>query len=75
MPLTFVCFFTQDHAATAIATTGIPVFAWKDETKEEYLWCINQTIKGFTSGQSLNMILDDLTPHIHQKYLELLEGI
>ena len=71
-------FSTQDHAAAGIAATGVPVFAWKGETEEEYLWCIDQTIKGFAGGQPLNMILDDggdLTTHVHEKYPELLEGI
>ena len=49
---------TQDHAAAAIAATGIPVFAWKGETEEEYIWCIEQTLV-FPDGQPLNMILDD----------------
>ncbi|KAJ3414761.1 S-adenosyl-L-homocysteine hydrolase [Chytridiales sp. JEL 0842] len=71
-------FSTQDHAAAAIAATGIPVFAWKGETDEEYEWCIEQTIKGFKDGKPLNMILDDggdLTNIVHQKYPELLPGI
>ncbi|KIK70085.1 hypothetical protein GYMLUDRAFT_213171 [Collybiopsis luxurians FD-317 M1] len=71
-------FSTQDHAAAAIAATGVPVFAWKGETEEEYNWCIEQTIKGFAGGQALNMILDDggdLTSMVHEKYPELLPGI
>merc|ERR1711974_517420 len=52
-------FSTQDHAAAAIAAAGIPVFAWKGETDEEYNWCIEQTLKAFPDGQPLNMILDD----------------
>jgi len=67
-------FSTQDHAASAIAVTGVPVYAWKGETEEEYAWCIEQTIF-FADGQPLNMILDDggdLTNLIHQKYPELL---
>ncbi|KAJ3782421.1 putative adenosylhomocysteinase [Lentinula aff. detonsa] len=71
-------FSTQDHAAAAIAATGVPVFAWKGETEEEYTWCIEQTIKGFSGGQPLNMILDDggdLTSMVHEKYPELLPGI
>ncbi|KAF5390072.1 hypothetical protein D9757_003752 [Collybiopsis confluens] len=71
-------FSTQDHAAAAIAATGVPVFAWKGETEEEYTWCIEQTIKGFAGGQPLNMILDDggdLTSMVHEKYPELLPGI
>ncbi|CEF66812.1 Adenosylhomocysteinase [Strongyloides ratti] len=69
-------FSTQDHAAAAIAATGVPVFAWKGETDEEYLWCIEQTLM-FEEGP-LNMILDDggdLTNLIHEKYPELLSGI
>jgi adenosylhomocysteinase len=68
---------TQDHAAAAIAKTGVPVFAWKGETLEEYDWCIDQTLF-FDDGKPLNMILDDggdLTLHIHNKYPELLKGI
>jgi adenosylhomocysteinase len=70
-------FSTQDHAAAAIAATGIPVYAWKGETEEEYEWCIEQTIL-FPDGQPLNMILDDggdLTNIIHDKYPDLLAGI
>jgi len=70
-------FSTQDHAAAAIAATGIPVYAWKGETEEEYEWCIEQTIL-FPDGQPLNMILDDggdLTNVIHDKYPDLLAGI
>jgi len=70
-------FSTQDHAAAAIAKAGIPVFAWKGETDEEYVWCIEQTIF-FPDGQPLNMILDDggdLTNLIHTKYPHLLPGI
>jgi len=69
-------FSTQDHAAAAIAVTGVPVYAWKGETEEDYSWCIEQTIF-FTDGP-LNMILDDggdLTNLIHAKYPELLKGI
>src|SRR3984885_599453 len=51
-------FSTQDHAAAAIAATGVPVFAWKGETEEEFWWCIDQTIKG-PGGWLPNMILDD----------------
>merc|ERR1712093_89697 len=60
---------TQDEAAAAIAATGVPVFAWKGETEEEYMWCIEQTIKGFKDGKPLNMILDDggdLTNLVHE---------
>jgi len=70
-------FSTQDHAAAAIAATGVPVYAWKGETEEEYTWCIEQTIF-FADGQPLNLILDDggdLTNLIHQKYTNLLAGI
>ena len=70
-------FSTQDQAAAAIAQTGVPVFAWKGETEEEYLWCIEQTIF-WADGQPLNMILDDggdLTNLVHEKYPELLPGI
>jgi len=70
-------FSTQDHAAAAIAATGVPVYAWKGETEAEYDWCIEQTIL-FPDGQPLNMILDDggdLTNIIHDKYPDLLDGI
>lgn len=71
-------FSTQDHAAAAIARRGIPVFAWKGETDEEYLWCIEQTLEGFSNKKPLNMILDDggdLTNLVHTKYPHLLPGI
>jgi len=70
-------FSTQDHAAAAIAASGIPVFAWKGETEEEYEWCIRQTITGL-SGWTPNMILDDggdLTALMHKEYPELMENI
>jgi len=70
-------FSTQDHAAAAMAARGVPVYAWKGETDEEYIWCVEQTVM-FPDGQPLNMILDDggdLTNLIHQKYPELLPGI
>ncbi len=70
-------FSTQDHAAAAIAAAGIPVFAWKGETLEEYDWCIEQTLN-WPDGQPLNMILDDggdLTILVHEKYPDLLAGI
>ena len=70
-------FSTQDHAAAAIAETGVPVYAWKGMSNEEFDWCIEQTLN-FPSGQPLNMILDDggdLTAMVHQKYPELLGGI
>jgi len=68
---------TQDHAAAAIAATGVPVYAWKGETDEEYDWCIEQTLH-FPDGQPLNMILDDggdLTAVLHDKYPELFNEI
>ncbi|PIO66375.1 adenosylhomocysteinase [Teladorsagia circumcincta] len=70
-------FSTQDHAAAAIAAAGVPVYAWKGETDEEYEWCIEQTLV-FKDGQPLNMILDDggdLTNLVHQKYPQYLDGI
>ncbi|KAJ1972908.1 S-adenosyl-L-homocysteine hydrolase [Dimargaris xerosporica] len=71
-------FSTQDHAAAAIAATGVPVFAWKGETDEEYLWCIEQTLTAFPDNQPLNMILDDggdLTTLVHEKYPQFLKDI
>lgn len=70
-------FSTQDHAAAAIAAAGIPVYAWKGETEEEYIWCIEQTLI-FPDGQPLNMILDDggdLTNYVHEKRPDLLAAI
>ena len=70
-------FSTQDHAAAAIAAAGIPVFAWKGETEEEYWWCIEQTLQG-PDGWRPNMLLDDggdLTKLVHNKYPELLADI
>jgi len=70
-------FSTQDHAAAAIAKTGVPVYAWKGETEEEYEWCIEQTIY-FPDGKPLNMILDDggdLTNVVHDKHPHLLDGV
>ncbi len=70
-------FSTQDHAAAAIAATGVPVFAWKGMTEEEFDWCIEQTIY-WPNGEPLNMILDDggdLTVMVHEKYPELLKTI
>lgn len=67
-------FSTQDQAAAAIAATGVPVFAWKGETEEEYDWCIRQTIEGWEP----NMILDDggdLTRMIHDDYPEVMKNI
>jgi len=71
-------FSTQDHAAAAIAVTGVPVFAWKGETEEEYVWCIEQQLAAFKDGAALNMILDDggdLTSIVHDKYPQFLPGI
>jgi adenosylhomocysteinase len=70
-------FSTQDHAAAAIAASGVPVFAWKGETEEEYWWCIEQTIVG-PDGWRPNMILDDggdLTKVMHDKYPELMKDV
>ncbi len=70
-------FSTQDHAASAMAEAGIPTFAWKGESEEEFWWCIDQTIFGPNDWRP-NMILDDggdLTLLIHQKYPELLKDI
>jgi adenosylhomocysteinase len=82
-------FSTQDSAAAAIAATGVPVFAWKGETEEEYIWCIEQSLKSFKDGQAPNMILDDganrvvfvlteggdLTALVHDKYPQFCAGI
>ena len=70
-------FSTQDEAAAAIAAAGIPVFAWKGETEEDYEWCIEQTIHG-PNGWTPNMILDDggdLTGVMHDKYPELMKDV
>merc|ERR1712020_543473 len=70
-------FSTQDHAAAAMAARGVPVYAWKGETDEEYIWCVKQTIF-FPDGQPLNMILDDggdLTTLVHEKYPQYLADI
>ena len=70
-------FSTQDHAAAAMAKAGISVFAWKEETEEEYWWCTSQTLL-FDNDQSPNMILDDggdLTAYVHEKHPELLPDI
>lgn len=70
-------FSTQDHAAAAIAKTGVPVYAWKGETDEEYLWCIEQTLV-FSDNRPLNLILDDggdLTNLVHEKYPQFLKDI
>ncbi|GMM47670.1 adenosylhomocysteinase [Pichia kluyveri] len=66
---------TQDHAAAAIAAAGVPVFAWKGETEEEYEWCIEQQLFAFKDNAKLNLILDDggdLTKIVHEKYPEML---
>src|SRR2546428_12041018 len=75
-------FSTQDHAAAAIAAAGIPVFAWKGETEEEYEWCIEQTLQGPSTGPfagwTPNMILDDggdATKIIHDRHPHLLSEI
>src|SRR3990167_2618483 len=68
-------FSTQDHAAAAMAEAGVPVFAWKGETEEEYWWCVKQTLAGPNNWQP-NLILDDggdLTLLIHKEYPELLD--
>ena len=70
-------FSTQDQAAAAVAAAGIPVFAWKDESEEEFWWCIDRTIEG-PGGWRPNMILDDggdLTAVMHEKYPELMDGV
>ncbi len=70
-------FSTQDHAAAAIAKTGVPVFAWKGETEAEYYECIERQLKAFAGGKGPNMILDDggdLTAVVHEKHPELFEG-
>ncbi len=70
-------FSTQDHAASAIAAAGIPVFAWKGETEDEYWWCVEQTIKG-PDGWTPNMLLDDggdLTLVMHDKYPEIMDEV
>ncbi|KAI2626265.1 Adenosylhomocysteinase [Xylaria nigripes] len=70
-------FSTQDHAAAAIAASGVPVFAWKGETEEEYNWCLEQQLIAFKNDKKLNLILDDggdLTALVHNKYPEMLKG-
>ncbi len=70
-------FSTQDHAAAAIAAAGVPVFAWKGETEDEYWWCVEQTING-PDGWTPNMILDDggdLTLVMHEKYPEVMKEV
>ena len=71
-------FSTQDHAAAALAARGIPVFAWKGETEEEYEWCIEQTILKNGKPWSANLILDDggdLTHKVHKSYPQMLKNI
>jgi adenosylhomocysteinase len=70
-------FSTQDQAAAAIAAAGIPVFAWKGETEEEFWWCIEQTLRG-PDGWTPNMVLDDggdVTQILHDKYPEMLKDV
>jgi adenosylhomocysteinase len=70
-------FSTQDHAAAAIAAHGVPVFAWKGESEEEFWWCIEQTLRG-PNGWAPNMILDDggdLTLLMHQKHPQMLKDV
>jgi len=71
-------FSTQDQAAAAVAAKGVPVYAWKGLSDEDFDWCIDQTIMGFKDGKPLNLILDDggdLTNMVFDKYPELCEGI
>ena len=71
-------FSTQDHAAAAMVAAGIAVFAWKGETEEEFLWCIEQTILKNNKPWDANMVLDDggdLTQMLHEKYPEVLDSI
>ena len=68
-------FSTQDQAAAAIAQTGVPVFAWKGESEDEYWWCVRQTIEG-KDGWRPNLLLDDggdLTVIVHQEYPEIIK--
>src|SRR5688572_5707262 len=70
-------FSTQDHAAAAVAKAGIPVFAWKGESLEEYWWCTDQTLK-FADGKGPNLLLDDggdLTKWVHDKYPHMIDEI
>jgi len=70
-------FSTQDHAAAAIAKGGIPIYAWKGETEEEYIWCIKQTIEGKKDWKP-NMLIDDggdLTAIMHKDYKDLLKSV
>ncbi len=69
-------FSTQDHAAAAVAAVGVPVFAWKGESEEEYTWCLEQQLLAFKDGKHLNLILDDggdLTALVHKKYPDMLK--
>ena len=71
-------FSTQDHAAAAMVKAGIPTFAWKGETEEEFLWCIQQTILKDGNPWGANLVLDDggdLTQMLHEKYPEMLDNI
>jgi len=71
-------FSTQDHAAAAIAATGVPVYAWKGMNDEEFDWCIEQTLRGFEGGKALNLILDDggdLTNMVFDLFPELVADI
>lgn len=71
-------FSTQDHAAAAIAATGVPVYAWKGMTEEEFDWCIEQTLRSFEDGKALNLILDDggdLTNMVLDRFPELVADI
>ena len=71
-------FSTQDHAAAAIAKTGVPVFAWKGQTEEEFNWCIEQTILKNGKSWDANMILDDggdLTAMVHEKFPSILNNV
>jgi len=70
-------FSTQDHAAAAIAKSGVPVFAWKGQTEEEYVWCIKQQLTAFAGGKGPNMLLDDggdLTQIVHDEYPQFFTG-
>ena len=71
-------FSTQDHAAAAMVASGIAVFAWKGETEEEFLWCIEQTILHDGEPWNANLVIDDggdLTQMLHEKYPEVLDNI
>ena len=71
-------FSTQDHAAAAIAKAGVPVFAWKGETEDEYWWCIEQQLQAFEGGKGPNLLLDDggdLTLIVHEKYPQMFDDI